>query len=1506
MTELWTYSKRLVSLLALMSVGIWAVPAPAQDADTTAAEEDDSGGMLVSMLENLLSNENQSIRVIGLQGALSARAQLQELQILDRDGPWLILRGAVLDWNRLALVRGRFSVNELTAQELIVTRAPLPVESDAPPPAPEASADPFALPDLPVAIQIEQLGIGRIELGEALAGQAAELSLDGSITFADGTLAAQISSDRLDRPGDAIRVDVSAVNETREIAIDLGVDEAPGGLLGDLMNLPGSPELKLSVEGSGLYDDLVTDILLATDGEPRLAGQVELTTGTPERPGTGFTADVGGDLRALLAPAFHPFFGADTRLTLSGRTAPEGVVVVDTLALDAEALALQGSAQLTGPVIDSVQLDALVSPADGGAIVLPVAGGKTEVTRVGLTASVDGAADRWSLSARINGLEDPAATLELAALEAGGSIVQGEALELVGNIALDVTELVLADDALTDAIGRNLALNAQIDLDTTRSLDLRDLVLQGNGFGATASATLRGQASSGQLDATAQIEAEDLSQFAALAGVALEGQAVAQATATAQLLTGSFDAQVTAQATNLATGIAQVDPLVTGETLLQLDAARDTDGLTLRELTLRGTALSADASGQLQSGGAELNLVAELDNLARIVPDLPGPVRLEADITRDSGPLVAMVDLSAPKGAGGEIRAQLDGDQAEAELSLGAVDLGPLLPAELLPLSVTGTAQMQGDDITAQLDLSSGAAITAQVDGGMTGGDASGRVTARVEGYADLPAEIFPVTLDGTGNLKSGAAQAVLALRAAQVADVDVTASLSPEGAIDLQVDGAAQAVENLLPAEVAPVSLSASASRAVDGLWQVLADLAASEAATLNIDGQYAEGGEGVADLALLVNPVEGLIPDGIAPVTVDGRATMSAAQELLATLALRGAEKGVQLDVTARHDGVETAKLAVTGDVTRLGDLLPDLVLPIDLDVEAKLVGTVADAKADITAGTLGEIGAVAKRDESGQAKADLTGQIRSLGVAEASAFLPLDLTGNLDQAPEGLVSADLRLAGSNASYIAAQGSLDPASGAIKASLDALIDELQRLLPRFPGQLTLQGEASNDGPIWKFEAEVAGPSQISATANGSFDTAQQTADLSTQGNLRLGGLDPFLSPNQLTGALGFDLAINGAPSVENVSGTISTQGSVFEVPALGQKVTPINATVALANGSANLDVVVGVEAGGAATVTGPVGLAAPFPARLSINLQDLILTDNLSVRSGAAGALSFNGDLLGSSLLAGQVRILPTEVNIANLGGAVSAAPVPEIRHIGESRASFVTREHAGFVTDENSGGAAPDINLDLTISALDGVKVAGMGLNANLAGVIDVDGSVAAVRPSGAIELQSGTFVILGRPLRLTDGRVSLQNSLTPFIRFAASNVNSEGSATISVEGPLDKPEVSITSVPERPPEEALALLLFGNRQSQISPVKIAQIAAQFATSGGSLFGGDVQEDDSARSRILNPTQNLYTDFAVNNDGQNEVILNLDLTDNVTARGTVDNAGDTSIGLFFQRDY
>jgi translocation and assembly module TamB len=41
-------------------------------------------------------------------------------------------------------------------------------------------------------------------------------------------------------------------------------------------------------------------------------------------------------------------------------------------------------------------------------------------------------------------------------------------------------------------------------------------------------------------------------------------------------------------------------------------------------------------------------------------------------------------------------------------------------------------------------------------------------------------------------------------------------------------------------------------------------------------------------------------------------------------------------------------------------------------------------------------------------------------------------------------------------------------------------------------------------------------------------------------------------------------------------------------------------------------------------------------------------------------------------------------------------------------------------------------------------------------------------------------------------------------------------------------------------------------------------------------------------------------------VSSDGSTEINLNLDITDEITAKGTVDADGETSIGIFFERDY
>ena len=43
-----------------------------------------------------------------------------------------------------------------------------------------------------------------------------------------------------------------------------------------------------------------------------------------------------------------------------------------------------------------------------------------------------------------------------------------------------------------------------------------------------------------------------------------------------------------------------------------------------------------------------------------------------------------------------------------------------------------------------------------------------------------------------------------------------------------------------------------------------------------------------------------------------------------------------------------------------------------------------------------------------------------------------------------------------------------------------------------------------------------------------------------------------------------------------------------------------------------------------------------------------------------------------------------------------------------------------------------------------------------------------------------------------------------------------------------------------------------------------------------------------------------------MSVNTEGRTELDLNFDVTDKVTAKGSVDSEGNSSIGLFFTKDF
>ncbi len=1113
------------------------------------AAEDDSRGLLVGFLEDTLSGDSRTVKVKGLQGALSSRATIEELTVSDDDGIWLTMRGAVLDWNRLALLRGRFSVNTLSAEEIVIARRPGTTTTPTELPSPETA--PFRVPELPVAIELGEIRVGRLKLGEPVLGISAELEVDGRLSLADGALDASLSIARLDRASDAIRLAARFDNSTRQIALDLTVTEGPGGLISAALELPGRPPLNLTARGEGPVNDFSALVALASGGETRLSGQVQLQSADATGQDIAFAADLGGDLTPLLPEAYRDFFGTDAQFSLTGVREAAGRLEVSRFALRSDALRLAGRFAMNARgTVETVTATGSILPARGDEVILPVSGARTAIASARFALDYDLAAGRgWTLDLNAEKLRNATLSVQQARISASGPVAPEDGSVLKGRIAAALSGMRFADAALAAAAGDEVALAGGFAVTPDRALRLSGMALSGTDYDAEIDGRLSGFGSGFAMEGKARVAADDLARFSALAGRPLGGAASIGVSGTATVMSGAFDFRAEARARDLTAGIERLDPLIAGETVLTLDATRGPEGVTIRAFSLQGSALSANARGRLRSGASVLTFDARLADLASLIEGAEGPLTLAGEM-RQSGPL------------------------------------------------------------------------------------------------------------------------------------------------------------------------------------W--------------------------------------------------DGR---------------------VRLD-----------------------------------------------------------------------------------GPTESFA----ELTGSVDK--DGAGEVDFR---------------------------AELARLERFIPNLTGALTAGGSATRerDGK-WTILADAEGPAGISAKVDGTLDEVTGRADLSATGQARLDLVNLFISPNTLEGMARFDLRLAGTPSLDGLSGEITVADATLAVPALLQRMQNLSATVTISDSRATVLTTGTLGAGGSFRLSGPIGLRPPFDSRLTLELAELGLTDNLSVTSSASGQIVFAGPLTGNGSLSGQVIFGETDINLNRVSGAVGAPPIPPLLHEGEPAPVRATRSRAGLIAEEEQGNI-PVIALDLRLAARDRVFVHGFGLTAEMGGDMTLRGTTEAVVPSGQITLKRGAIDLVGRKVKLTKGTISLQGNLQPYVDFESTTSTSEGQATFRISGPLNAPEIDVFADPERPAEEALAMLLFGNRTSELSPLVIAQMAASLtqmrtgeslaATTGRALGGG--KGNGGGLARLLSGgyiARNVYTDFTVNTRGETELNLNLDVSDSVTMKGTVDNSGNTGVGVFFERDY
>ncbi len=642
---------------------------------------DEDKGFLTRTIQDALSGAGRTVSIDGFTGALSSEARFDRMTIADGEGVWLTLENVVLDWNRSALLRGRLEVENLTAQSLDIPRLPVSEEEVLP----DAEAAPFSLPDLPVSIEITQLGIERISLGAPLLGEAAELTVAASALLNGDEGDVELTASRTDgKQGEFI---LNANFERSDSLLDLvlRLTEGEEGLAARLLNIPGQPSVDLSVEGSGPLDAFAADINLNTDGQERLAGQVTLGTEASRSGGTTpdrrVQADIGGDITALLAPRYREFFGENVQLTVDALLESSGAVGVNSFALNAQAANIEGRVALNAskwPTL--IDITGKIANPDGTTILLPVGGDGTQVESVDLRVDYDSAnGNAIEALFDIAGLTLSAGEIGRTQLALNGTLEGGEDTpgQFGGDVTFDLTGLDLRDAALAEAAGQQINGRATVAYAEDQPVRISNLDLSGTDFGLTGNAVIEGIETGLQTQLDAQLRATDISRFSALAGRELDGQTEMALAGSITLLGGQFDLTLNGNTQDLALGIPQADAVLAGRTELSLAARRDETGTFLRDLVLENDALSLTGGAELRTDDSRAQADFRLNDIGLVVPQYSGPVTVSATATQDTRGWTVDARTDGPYGAALTAQGLATGPNASLQFTADVPDVKP-------------------------------------------------------------------------------------------------------------------------------------------------------------------------------------------------------------------------------------------------------------------------------------------------------------------------------------------------------------------------------------------------------------------------------------------------------------------------------------------------------------------------------------------------------------------------------------------------------------------------------------------------------------------------------------------------------------------------------------------------------------------------------------------------------------------------------------------------------------
>ncbi|MBB4052020.1 translocation and assembly module TamB [Devosia subaequoris] len=1433
-------------MIAALLLAPAAVPVALVAQDMNNEEQKD---FLTGFVEGQLSTPERQIRLSNIDGILGSDVSIREITISDAEGVWLRVNNASLNWNQAALFGGRLEVNSLRAESIDYVRNAIPVEGAVDLPPPEAGS--LEIPEFPVAIQIGELAVPSVTFGEGVFGLGSEIALNGSMTLEGGNLDAVLDIERLDGPGGTLDLDVAYRREGATIDLGLSLVEPPNGVLVNLLNIQDRPAMTLTLDGEGPVADLTTQMQLLANDQTALAGTATIAQ---QADGFAINANLGGPLSTLVALPYRDFFGAETRLTANALVKSAGGVDISNLTLSGGQLGLTARAQTTADnFVSLLDLTATIADPDGDKVTLPVAGSSTLVQggQVRVSFGTEGS-DQWQARIDVEGLETDGFDAQTFGLGIGGVArnLDDPASRMVTFNGDGTLSGISADPGIEAALGSSVGLGIAGLWNAGEPIELAEFRVVGQALTAAMAGEIDGTDFDGQI----RLSTDSIAPFSALAGRSLSGGLELTADGRIFPLTGGFDLVFDGTGTDLRVDDAAADALLAGRVDLSGRLARTEAGISADDFLIANNQVQFSADGVYASDTADFDIALDLTDLGLISEQASGAlaVRGSARLTAPEEPLMLVLDAQVPSGTLGAYTLR------DAKLGVAATLLEGMVDGD-----VTGNAMLDGHRATLETHFETDAEM--QALSGIVFEIAGTRISG------DLRRMVDSGLFDGRLNVAA--------------TDVSLAAALllaDASGAVD------------------AAVELTPQNGKQGAGVTANVADLRIDE-----ISVGRADIAAGISDLfgVPVVNgtaSADNVVAGGVVVDTLSARATQSGdttsfdAQARLAT--------GTDLDLVGALSPVEGGyRLALDRANLEQGSLAARLANPAVLMVQGESVALDA-LRFNVGSGSITATGT------AGQAL-DMVVDIADLPLSIANAVAPdLGLSGTLNgravvsgQADDPQVSFEARGGGIGARAIAPFG-IAPLTFSTSGSF---ADEV----------VTLDSFTAN------------GSGGLAVSGSGRVPLAGNGVAVSLTGSAPLSLANQFVASRgaQVSGTAQFDARVGGSLSNPQFSGNVSTSGAEYVDPSLNLRLTGISGRVALSGTNANIEsLTANLATGGSVAASGTIGLTGDLPVNLAVQINSARYADGDLFVATLSGGLNLTGNLSGAPLLAGNVFVEQANITVPEgLGGGAQLIDVEHRRTPADVQRTL-DRARINERTGVAAGSGGPQLQLDINVNAPNQIFIRGRGLDAEVGGSVRLTGSINNIQPVGAFDLIRGRLSILGQRVIFETGTVTLVGDLDPQLNFVARAEGDGITVFVTLSGRASAPDISFSSNPTLPQDEVLSRLIFNRSMGELSPIQLAQLAAAAAELVGGGGGGglvdslrgaagladlDVVTDDEGNVGVRAGTyiqDNVYLGATVGANGQSKVTINLDVTEDLTIQGSAGQDGNSSVGVFFEKDY